>query len=288
MSSIRSLYKKDRPVFSCEIYPPKKEDEFLNISEKLEALKKIGPDFISVTYGAGGSNAGKAVDIASQAKNIYGLEVLSHITSVGFNKERLEEGLKSFGEKGIENVLALRGDRPKTMTDEQYNERDFIHASDMMSFIKKNHPEFTVAGACYPEKHFEAPDVESDADMLKIKYDSGCDFFISQLFFDNDFFYKMTDRIKNRNIDIPFSAGVMPITSAKMLGTTVSLSGTSVPKDLSDIIAKYSDDAESMKKAGLDFAVRQCRDLLDHGADGIHLYIMNKPSLAEYIFNAIR
>ena len=288
MSSIRSIYNEKKAVFSCEIYPPKKEDEFLNINEKLEMLKSTGPDFISVTYGAGGSNAGKAVDISSKAKNTFGLEVLSHITSVGFNRADLEKGLKAFRENGIENVLALRGDRPKAMSDEQYDNRDFIHASDMMTFIKKNFPDFTIAGACYPDKHFEAPDMESDADMLRVKYESGCDFFISQLFFDNSFFYSMCDRMKKRGIDIPVSAGIMPVTSAKMLGTTISLSGTSIPKELSDLVARYADDAESMKKAGLEYAINQCRDLLSHGVDGIHLYIMNKPALAETIFNAIR
>ena len=287
MSSIRAMYD-EKTVFFFFFYPPKKEDEFLNINEKLEQLKETGPDFISVTYGAGGSNAGKALDIASMARNDYGLEVLSHITSVGFNRSDLGAGLKAFRDRGIENVLALRGDRPKTMSDEQYDNRDFIHASDMMSFIKKDFPGFTVAGACYPDKHFEASDPESDADMLRVKYESGCDFFISQLFFDNSLFYSLCERIKKRKVDIPVCAGIMPVTSAKMLGTTISLSGTSIPKELSDLVARYSDDGESMKKAGLEYAINQCRDLLSHGVDGIHLYIMNKPALAGTIFEAIR
>ncbi|MCR5650483.1 MAG: methylenetetrahydrofolate reductase [Lachnospiraceae bacterium] len=288
MASIKGLYGGRKPVFSCEIYPPKKEAEFTDINSKLQDLKDIGPDFISVTYGAGGSNAGKALEIASYAKNTCGLEVLSHITSVGFDRKRLEEGLLAFRKNNIENVLALRGDRPKTMTDEEFDRRDFIHASDMASFITKEYPDFTVAGACYPEKHFEAPDLESDADNLKIKADAGCSFFISQLFFDNDTFLKMLERIKKRKIDIPVSAGIMPITSAKMLGNTVTLSGTSVPKALSDIIAKYGDDPESMKEAGISYAVKQAENLLKEGVDGIHLYIMNKPWLAKQIFESIR
>ncbi len=288
MSSVRSMYKKGRPLFSCEIYPPKKEADFSDINTKLNSLKEISPDFISVTYGAGGSNAGKALEIASYAKNTCNLEVLSHITSVGFDKKRLREGLEAFRKNNIENVLALRGDRPRLMTDEEFNRRDFMHASDMASFIRSEYPDFTIAGACYPEKHFEAPDIESDADNLKIKADQGCDFFISQLFFDNDTFLGLMDRIRKRKIDLPVSAGIMPVTSAKMLGTTVSLSGTSVPKKLSDIIAKYADEPESMKKAGIDYAISQAENLLKEGVDGIHLYIMNKPSLAAQIFDAIR
>ena len=288
MSSIRNLYDGKKPVFSCEIYPPKKEAEFTDINNKLEELKKISPDFISVTYGAGGSNAGKAVEIASYAKTSWSMEVLSHITSVGFNRKLLEEGLNSFRKCGIENVLALRGDRPAAMTDEEYARRDFLHASDMAAFIKNNYPDFTIAGACYPEKHFESPDLETDTDNLRIKADSGCSFFISQLFFDNDAFLRMLERMKKRNIDIPVSAGIMPITSAKMLGNTVTLSGTSVPKALSDIIARYGEDAEGMKEAGIDYAIKQSQDLLREGVDGIHLYIMNKPALAKRIFESIR
>ncbi len=288
MSSIRDIYTGRRPVFSCEIYPPKKEAEFTDINNKLAELKTLSPDFISVTYGAGGSNAGKAVEIASYAKNSCGLEVLSHITSVGFDRKKLEEGLLAFRKNNIDNVLALRGDRPKTMTDDEFDRRDFIHASDMASFIKEKYPDFTVAGACYPEKHFEAADLEEDADNLKIKADSGCSFFISQLFFDNDAFLSLLDRMRKRKIDIPVSAGIMPITSAKMLGSTVTLSGTSVPKALSDIIAKYGEDPEGMKEAGINYAIEQAQALLEEGVDGIHLYIMNKPKLAKQIFESIR
>ncbi len=288
MSSILDLYGKGRPVFSCEIYPPKKEEELLNINEKLDQLGRIAPDFLSVTYGAGGSNAGKSVEIASYAKNSCSLEVLSHITSVGFDRKKLLEGMEEFRKHGIENVLALRGDRPKLMTDEQYASRDFIHASDMALFIREQFPEFTIAGACYPDKHFEAATPEEDADNLKKKVEAGCTVLISQLFLDNSLFYRLLERMKARQIDTPVSAGIMPITSARMLGTTISLSGTSVPKEFSDLAARYADHPEDMKKAGIDYAIRQAEDLLSHGVDGIHLYIMNKPFLAETIFEAIR
>ncbi|MCR5747547.1 MAG: methylenetetrahydrofolate reductase [NAD(P)H] [Lachnospiraceae bacterium] len=288
MGNIREKYTSGKTVFSCEVFPPKKDQIIEPTLQKLREFKDIAPDFLSVTYGAGGSNAGHAVEIASFINNEIGVDVLSHITSVGFSKAKLEEGLKTFRDNGIENVLALRGDRPKYMTDDEYNSRDFEHASDMASFISSGFPEFTIAGACYPDKHFEAKSYEEDIINLKKKVDAGCSFLISQLFFDNAKFYNMLEAMKQAGINIPVSAGIMPITSAKMLGTTVTLSGTSVPKALSDIIAKYGEDDEAMKEAGLEYAISQAKDLLDHGVNGIHLYVMNKPAVAKRIFAEIR
>ena len=288
MSSIKDKYGSGRTVFSCEVFPPKKDQDIAPTLSKISEFSDIAPDFLSVTYGAGGSNAGHAVEVASYIRNKIGIDVLSHITSVGFSREKLEKGLKTFEENSIENVLALRGDRPSYMTDEEYNSRDFYHASDMASFIKEKHPSFTIAGACYPDKHFEAVSYEEDMINLAKKVSAGCSFLISQLFFDNDVFYRMLDNMKKHSIDVPVSAGIMPVTSAKMLGTTVTLSGTSVPKALSDIIAAHGDDNEDMKRAGVEYAIRQAEDLLSHGVDGIHLYVMNKPELAGEIFASIR
>ncbi len=288
MSSIKEMYKSGKTVFSCEVFPPKKDKPLEPVMEKLREFKDIAPDFLSVTYGAGGSNAGHAVETASFIRREVGVDVLSHITSVGFSKEKLDSSLDIFRENGIENVLALRGDRPKDMTDEEYDSRDFFHASDMAEHIKKNHPGFTVAGACYPDKHFEAASYEEDIANLKKKVDMGCSFLITQLFFDNDKFYKMRDMMDRAGISAPVSAGIMPITNARMLGTTVTLSGTSVPKSLSDVIARYGENDDDMKKAGIEYATDQIKDLLSHGVDGIHLYVMNKPDTARAIFSEVR
>lgn len=288
MSSIRDKYDTGKTVFSCEVFPPKKDKPIEPTMDKLKDFKDIAPDFLSVTYGAGGSNAGHAVEIASFIRRDVGVDVLSHITSVGFSRTKLDEGLKTFRENKIENVLALRGDRPKTMTDDEYNSRDFFHASDMADFIRENYPDFTIAGACYPDKHFEAADYDEDIANLKKKVDNGCSFLISQLFFDNDKFYLMQEHMEKADIKAPVSAGIMPITNAKMLGTTVTLSGTSVPKSLSDLIARYGENDDDMRKAGIEYAINQIKDLLDHGADGIHLYVMNKPEVAREIFAAVR
>lgn len=288
MSSIRDKYDQKKTVFSCEVFPPKKDQPIEPTMKKLGAFKEIAPDFLSVTYGAGGSNAGHAVEIASFIRQDVDIDVLSHITSVGFSREKLSRGLETFRENNIENVLALRGDRPAAMTDEEYNSRDFFHASDMADYIRSSYPGFTIGGACYPDKHFEAKDYEEDIENLKKKVDSGCSFLISQLFFDNEKFYRMTDLMAGKGIDVPVSAGIMPVTSAKMLGTTVTLSGTSVPKSLSDIIARYGENDEDMKKAGIEYAADQIRGLLEHGVRGIHLYVMNKPEIAREIFGSVR
>ncbi|MBQ1880958.1 MAG: methylenetetrahydrofolate reductase [Lachnospiraceae bacterium] len=288
MGSIRDKYVSGKTLFSCEVFPPKKDQIIEPTLQKLKEFRDISPDFLSVTYGAGGSNAGHAVEVASFIRKEIGVDVLSHITSVGFSREKLAAGLDVFRENGIENVLALRGDRPKYMSDEEYDSRDFEHASDMASYISEHHPEFTIAGACYPDKHFEAASYEEDILNLKKKTEAGCSFLISQLFFDNDRFYSMLERMKHTGINVPVSAGIMPVTSAKMLGTTVTLSGTSVPKALSDLIARYGEDDEAMKKAGIEYAIGQIRDLLDHGVNGIHVYAMNKPDIARQIFEAVR
>ena len=288
MGKIIDLYNSKKTVFSCEIFPPKKDDDFNNIGEKLDRLSALNPDFISVTYGAGGSNAGKAVDIADYAMNKAGLEVLSHITSVGFNKEKLTAGLEKFKSIGIENVLVLRGDRPKTMTDEEFNSRDFIHANQMAEFIREKGFDFSIAGACYPHKHPEAASEEEDIKNTILKVNSGCQFLISQLFFDDDYFLRLVDKLNNAGVEAPVAAGIMPVTSAKQLGTTVTLSGTTVPEKLADIISKHGENPAEMRKYGVDYAITQAQHLIDNGTRGIHLYIMNKPELAEEIFAAIR
>ena len=284
---IKDIYKNKDRVFSFEVFPPKKEDEFLAVYETLDKLTLLGPDFISVTYGAGGSNSKKTVEIASYIQNTCQIEALAHLTSVGLNTEEL---LRSYGElnaKNVHNILALRGDRPATMTDEQFQNRSFHYASEMISFLKKQ-DSLSIAGACYPEKHFESASLEEDLLHLKEKVDVGADFLISQLFFDNDFFYRFMEKSSKLGICIPISAGIMPITSASQIGHTVSLSGSSVPKKLSDTIAKYGDSPADMKKAGLDFSINQISDLLQHGVHGIHIYTMNRPENASHILSSVR
>lgn len=260
---------------SFEIFPPKKDDEFDNVFNLLRDLKKLNPDFISCTYGAGGSRAGKTIEIASFIQKELQIDAIAHITCVGFTKEDLDRNCTALKEAGVNHVLALRGDRPLSMTDEQFNNREFFHASDLVHYLKE-HTNLQISGACYPEKHPESPDLESDLQHLKEKVDAGVTSLVTQMFFDNTYFYRFWDKARGLGIKVPIHAGIMPITTAKQLGTTVSLSGSSVPKKLADLIATHGDNKEDMRKAGIDYAVNQIRDLKEHGVDGIHIYSMNK------------
>lgn len=283
---IKDLLNKTKTSLSFEVFPPKTEDEFQGIYSKLDALAALQPDFISCTYGAGGSKSGKTFEIASYIQNTLHIDAIAHITCVGFQKSDLEKNCKMLEKEGICHVLALRGDRPKTMTDEQFQNREFFYATDMIRYLKE-HTSLKLAGACYPEKHFEAESFETDLKHLKEKVDAGAEFLISQLFFSNDVFYRFQERAADLGITVPICAGIMPITSAKQIGTSVSLSGSSVPKELSDIIANYGEKPEEMRKAGIDYAVRQIRELKEHGVDGIHIYTMNRPKTAAEIIAKI-
>ncbi len=266
---------ENKTGLSFEVFPPKKDEEFENVYPLLQQLARLHPDFISCTYGAGGSRAGKTIEITSYIQQQLHIDAIAHITCVGFTKEDLHRNCTALQEAGVNHVLALRGDRPLSMSDEQYNSREFYYASDLVHYLKE-HTSLQISGACYPEKHFEAPSLENDLQHLKEKVDAGVSSLVSQMFFDNTFFYRFLDKVHGMGIRVPIHAGIMPITTAKQLGTTVSLSGSSVPKALADLIATYGDDKEDMRKAGIDYAVRQIRDLKEHGVDGIHIYSMNK------------
>lgn len=260
---------------SFEVFPPKKEEEFDNIFGFLREVAKLHPSFISCTYGAGGSRAGKTIEIASFIQKELGIDAIAHITCVGFTKADLEKNCVALESAGVNHVLALRGDRPQHMTDEQFDSREFFYATDLVRHLKE-HTSFQISGACYPEKHFEAPSLEEDLMHLKEKVDAGVTSLVTQMFFDNACFYRFIELVRAKGISVPIHAGIMPITTAKQLGTTVSLSGSSVPKELADLIATYGENKEDMRKAGINYAVRQIRDLQEHGVDGIHIYSMNK------------
>ena len=272
---------------SLEVFPPKKQEDFPNAYAVLDSLSTLNPEFISVTYGAGGSNSKKTVEIASYIQNTLQISSVAHLTCVGNTKQDILKVVEELKNVNVSRILALRGDRPTYMTDEQFNAREFTYATELVSFLKEK-TDFTLMGGCYPEKHFEAPSMEEDLLHLKEKTEAGCDILISQLFFDNDFFYRFLEKADKIGIKADFHAGIMPITTAKQLGTTVSLSGSSVPKKLADVIATYGDNPDDMRKAGIDFAVSQIMDLQAHGVNGIHLYSMNKPKTTTEIINAIR
>ncbi len=283
---IKDLFHTKKPTLSFEVFPPKKDSDFHTAYDTLDALSSLKPDFISVTYGAGGSKSKKTLEIASYIQNTLQIEALAHLTCVGSRKEDILSIAGQLKEHHVSQVLALRGDRPKDMTDEQFTSREFAHASDLIAFLKKE-TNLQCAGACYPEKHFECFSRETDLANLKLKQEAGAGFFISQLFFDNDYFYDFMERAEKKGISVPICAGIMPVTTANQLGTTVSLSGSSIPKAFSDMVATYGENPEDMRKAGIDYAIRQILDLKANGVSGIHLYTMNKSKMAAEIVKNI-
>ena len=275
----------NKTIFSCEVFPPKRNDDIYDIFKTLDEIKLLNPDFISVTYGAGGSNSKKTATIAAYIQNICEVEALAHVTAVGLDDNSLTELLEEFKKKRVNNVLALRGDKPRTMTEEEFDNRYFKHASDIIKVIRDK-SDMYIAAACYPEIHPESKTRQEDIKYLKLKTELGVDSFITQMFFDNDILYRFLEDIRKAGINIPVHAGIMPITKVNQLGTSVSLSGSSVPKKLSNLIAKYGEDPEGMKKAGTEYAIDQVTDLINHGVDGIHIYSMNKSDVTTEIYNA--
>lgn len=287
MIMIKDLFNQKKTVLSFEVFPPKKNEEIYDLYKTLDILKTLNPDFISVTYGAGGSNSKKTATIAAYIKNVCEIEAIAHMTAVAMDEPFLTQLLEDLKEKSISNVLALRGDRPKDMTDEAFENRTFQYAEDIIRIIRQQSDDICIAAACYPEMHPNSISRQTDLQYLKQKVDTGVHFLITQMFFDNTKFYKFREEARNYGIDVPISAGIMPITSAKQLGTSVSLSGTSIPQALSNLVAKYSEKPDDMKKAGIEYATKQIEDLIANGVDGIHLYTMNKAETACNIMKSL-
>ncbi len=273
---------KNKKVLSFEIFPPKRTSSVDTIYSTLEELKDLKPDFISVTYGAGGSeNCNTTIEIASAIKHKYGVESVAHLPSINLSKEEVLLNLEKFKENGIENILALRGDINPEITPKD----DFKHASDLITFIKAN-GNFNIIGACYPEGHTENKDLDKDIENLKIKVDAGAEHLVTQLFFDNNYFYNFQDKIKKTGINVPVEAGIMPVTNKKQIEKMATLCGVQLPKKFIKMMEKYEHNALAMRDAGIAYAVDQIVDLVSQGVDGIHLYTMNNPYIAKRIYEA--
>lgn len=283
---IKNRYTGEDIEFSCEVFPPKRNDDIYDIFRTLDEIKELNPDFISVTYGAGGSNSKKTATIASYIQNICEIDSIAHMTAVGSDPELLKKFLDELKQKQVTRILALRGDKPRAMREEDFEKRFYKHASDFIPAIKE-YGGFRIACACYPEKHPESPDVETDIRFLAEKVKLGADELITQMFFDNEKYYQFLDKLEKAGVSAPVHAGIMPITAVKQLGTSVTLSGSSVPTKLSNLIAQYADDPDGMRKAGIEYAVNQIDDLLKHGVQGIHLYSMNKADITKEIYEAV-
>lgn len=278
---INELFNK-KTVFSFEVFPPKKDSPVDTIYKTLDALSGLAPDFISVTYGAGGDGGNDTVKIASAIKNTYKNESVAHLPCINLTKENVTEILQTLKDNNVDNILALRGDKNPAVE----RKTDFLYASDLISFIKRS-GNFNIIGACYPEVHAEASDMETDISNLRKKVDAGADHLITQLFFDNDIFYSFLEKIRAAGIHVPVQAGIMPLTSKKQVERIVSMCGAAMPEKLKKTIAKYENDLDGFRKAGIEYAVEQIAALVGQQVDGIHLYTMNNPGTASKITSEV-
>lgn len=278
---------KEKATISFEVFPPKnKEGDISSIYHTIGELKKLNPDFISVTYGAGGSSKGKTVEIASAIKNQYQIESVAHLSCITSTKEDVLTECRALKEHHVDNILALRGDYPAG-EEEKYREKEmeFHYASELNQFIKENFRDtFCLSGACYPEIHQEADCFQDDLQALKKKVDAGAEYLITQIFFDNNYYYRLVKEARKIGITVPILAGIMPVTNAKSLLRTAKLCGCSIPFQLSTMIETYYNYPEAMKEIGINYAAHQIIDLITNGVDGIHIYTMNRPEIAQRIF----
>lgn len=281
---ISDIYKNNKRSLSFEIFPPKKDTELASIDETLKVLCELNPDFISVTFGAGGSaNSNRTIEIAKNIKHNFGIEPVVHLTSLHYDKSEIDAFATAMKEAGIENILALRGDRSPNAPEKDV----FPHASDLISYLKSKY-DFCVLGACYPECHPESSDRVNDLKGLKTKVDSGAELLVSQLFFENRIFYDFRERCRIAGIDVPVIPGIMPVINANQIKRMISLCNASFPERFCRIIRRYENNSEALFDAGMTYALTQIIDLIADGIQGIHLYTMNNPKVAKRICDGIR
>lgn len=281
---ISDFFPKKRPVISFEIFPPKRDTALKNIDATLEVLSSLHPDFISVTFGAGGSVTNSAtVELASKIKKTYGIETVAHLTCLNYNREEISQIVADLKAHDIQNILALRGDRnpnlePKT---------DFTYAADLIKYVRQI-SDLGISAACYPECHQESKNRIDDIKHLKEKVDAGAEHLISQLFFDNEVFYDFVERARIAGVNVPIEAGIMPVINKAQIERMVTLCGASLPTKFKRILDRYENNKEALFDAGITYAVNQIIDLIASGTEGIHIYTMNNPVVAQRICDAIK
>ncbi|CCQ89519.1 5,10-methylenetetrahydrofolate reductase [Nitrospina gracilis 3/211] len=285
---ISKLIETIRPAFSFEFFPPKDDEGFNQLFTAIENLKPCQPVYVSVTYGAMGNTRTKTLDLVKRIKRDLDLESMAHLTCVGSNSDEIAEVLDALQDAGIENVLALRGDPPK---DQEYFVRPkdgFGFANELVEFIKKRGYDFCIGVAGYPEKHIECSDMNTDLDNLKRKVDAGADFVVTQLFFDNDYYFDFVDRAIARGINVPIIPGIMPIQNLKQVKRFTKMCGSTIPDPLLLRMEAYSEDTDAIKEIGVEHATEQCEGLINGGAPGIHFYTLNRSRATLNIFENLK
>lgn len=279
---ISEILKSEKVGISCELFPPKLGSQLENVKEVVKNMAKLKPSYMSITYGATGGTSEYTVDIANEIKNVYHIPALAHLTCASSTREKVHFVIEQLKEKHIENILALRGDISKDADFPLPNQ--YKHASELIYDIKSK-GDFCIGGACYPEGHPEAPNMNEDLDHLKEKVDAGCDFLTTQMFFDNNIYYNFMYKVLKKNINVPIVAGIMPVTRGSQVKQIISLSGNMVPTRFKAIVDRFADHPEAMRQAGIAYATEQIIDLIANGVNHVHIYTMNRPDIAGAILN---
>ncbi|MCC6408542.1 MAG: methylenetetrahydrofolate reductase [NAD(P)H] [Planctomycetes bacterium] len=285
---IGNKFGRGRPVFSFEFFPPKTDEGAHQLMRTVASLKKaMAPDFISVTYGAGGSTRERTLDVVARVQKELSLTSMAHLTCVGSTRQEIEHTVGLLRKKGIENVLGLRGDLPKAAPGTAPAPQDFAYASQLIEFVKGQF-DVDVGGACYPERHPESSDKRADLEWTVHKVKKGADFLITQLFFDNRDYFQFVERARDAGIRVPIVPGIMPITNVSQIERFTKMCGASIPHGLLENLREEADDPAAVMAIGIEHAIRQCRGLLEAGAPGIHFYTLNKSHATRSVLAAIK
>jgi methylenetetrahydrofolate reductase (NADPH) len=284
---IRDMFKEKKPTISFEVFPPKSNFPIETIYDTIESLKDLNPDFISVTYGAGGTSANYTAEIASKIKNDYNIESIAHLTCISSSQKTIMKTLQTLHENNIENVLALRGDVPVNLLNDETWQPKYNYANELIDDIHK-FGDFSIGGAAYPEGHIEANNKIQELKYLKSKVDTGLDFLITQLFFDNELFYQFKENLELLDIKVPVIAGIFPVVNLNQIRRVQEMTKANLPPKFMRILNKYEHNPEALAEAGIAYAIDQIIDLLSSGVDGIHIYTMNRPENARKIMENIQ
>jgi len=285
---ISETYNAGAPVFSFEFFPPKTDQGARNLMATVADLKeKQHPHFVSVTYGAGGTTRDRTLEVVTRIQNELTITTMAHLTCVGSTMKDLRENMRRLVTSNVENVLALRGDPPEGETEFHAEEGGFDHATGLIDFLAGNY-DVDIGAACYPECHPESTDRELDLSWTKEKVERGASFLITQIFFDNYYYFDFLDRARAAGIDVPIVPGIMPITNSAQIERITTMCGTQIPEDLAGRLTRAAEDPARVMAAGIEQAIEQCRELLDHGAPGLHFYTLNKSDATRSVLAAVQ
>ncbi len=282
------IAEADEPLFSFEFFPPKSDAGERVLGLALESLRALSPDFVSVTYGAGGSSRDRTLELTKWIKQELGIEAMAHLSCVGSTREELQEIVDDMSAAGIENILALRGDPPRGQSGWEAHPGGLSYSTELAGLIRADYPHLCIGGACFPEVHPEAADLAHDLRFLKDKVDSGVSFLVTQLFFDNELYFRFVDEARAAGIEVPIVPGVMPITDLRQIKTITGMCGATIPPSLLEALEWRSHDPEAVLQLGVSYATLQCAELLARGAPGIHFYTLNRSHATRAILSALK